>query len=93
MQATLSPHHAPVPRTSVLHLYSERDELVSTNGVTANVMFFDRGTFGVLPLTYFYLPKSTKAYLFHQSVKMNYFCSGPIRVDPICLQSSIQGRQ
>ena len=37
---------------------------VSTNGVTANLMFFDRGTFGVLPLTYFYLPKSARAYLF-----------------------------
>ena len=37
---------------------------VSTNGVTANFMFFDRGTFGVLPLTYLYLPKSARAYLF-----------------------------
>ena len=26
---------------------------VSTNGVTANFMFFDRGTFRVLPVTYF----------------------------------------
>ncbi len=38
---------------------------VSTNGVTANFMFFDRGTFWVLPLTYFYLPKSARAYLFY----------------------------
>ena len=30
---------------------------VSTNGVTANSMLFDRGTFWVFPLTYFYLPK------------------------------------
>ena len=30
----------------------------STNGVTSNFMFFDRGTFWVLPLTYFNLPKS-----------------------------------
>ena len=37
---------------------------VSTNGVTANVVFFDRVTFRVLPLTYFYLPKSDRAYLF-----------------------------
>ena len=50
-------------------------------------MFFDRGTFLVLPLTYFYLPKSARAYLFPQSFKMNYFCcSGPISVDPICPQ-------
>ena len=37
---------------------------VSTNGVTANYMFFDRGIFGVLPWTYLYLPKSARAYLF-----------------------------
>ena len=37
---------------------------VGTNGVTANVVFFDRGTFGVLPLAYFYLPKSAGAHLF-----------------------------
>ena len=59
---------------------------VSTNGVTANLMFFDRGTFWVLPLTYFYIPKSARAYLFPQSVKIDYFCSGPISVDPVCPQ-------
>ena len=42
---------------------------VSTNGVTAYFMFFGRGTFWVLPLTYFGLPKSAKGYLFPQSVK------------------------
>ena len=49
-------------------------------------MFFDRGTFGVLPLACLYLPKSAKAYLFPKFVKINYFCSGPISVDPICPQ-------
>ena len=44
--------------------------------------FFDRGTFWVLPLTYFYLPQSA----FPQSVKIHYFCSGPIGVDPIRAQ-------
>ena len=29
---------------------------VSTDGVTANFTLFDGGTFGVLPLTYFYIP-------------------------------------
>ena len=48
--------------------------------------FNDRGTFWVLPLTYFHLPKSARAYAFPQSVKNNYFCSGPISVDPICPQ-------
>ena len=61
---------------------------VSTNGVTANFLFFDRGTFWVLPLTYFYLPKSARAYLFSQSVEIHYFCSGPIGVDPICPETS-----
>ena len=46
-------------------------------------MFFDRGTFWVLPLTYFYLPNSARAYLCPQYVKIHYFCSGPVSVDPI----------
>ena len=41
------------------------------------------------PLTYFYLPKSARAYLFPQFVKIHYFCSGPISVDPICPQPSV----
>ena len=53
---------------------------------------FYSGTFGVLQLAYVYLPKSARAYLFHQSVKMYYFCSDPISVDyisvdPICHKS------
>ena len=59
---------------------------VSTNGVTANVMFFVRGTFSVLPLTCFCFSKSARAYLFPQSVKINYLFSSPISVDPICPQ-------
>ena len=43
---------------------------------------FDRGTFWVLPLANFYLPKNARAYLFPQCVKIHYFCSGPISVDP-----------
>ena len=58
-------------------------------GVTANFMFFDRGTFWVLPLTCFYIHKSARVYLFPQSVKIDYFCSGPISVDPICPQPSL----
>ena len=38
--------------------------VVGTNGVTANLMLLDRGTFWALPLNYFYLPKSARAYLF-----------------------------
>ena len=56
---------------------------VSTNGVTANVMFlFNRGTFRVLPLTYFYLPKSARAYLFPQSVKFITFAAAPLVLTP-----------
>ena len=51
---------------------------VSTNGVTANLMLFDRGTFWVLPLTYVNLPKCAKTYLFPQSAKTPYFSSGPM---------------
>ena len=65
---------------------------VSTNGVTANFMFFGRGTFWVLPLAYFYLPKSARACLFPQSVKVHYFRSGPISVDPICPQIKARSR-
>ena len=46
-------------------------------------------TFWVLPLSYGYLPKSARAYLFPQSVKIHYFwnfCSGLISVDPTCPQ-------
>ena len=64
---------------------------VSTNGVTANFMFFDGGTFWVLLLTYFHFPKSARAYLFPQSVEIPYFCSGPIGVDPICPQPRHSG--
>ena len=57
---------------------------VSTNGVAANFIFFDRGTFWVLPLTNCYLPKSARAYLSPQSDKIHYFCIGPNSVDPLC---------
>ena len=56
---------------------------VSTHGVTADFMLFDRGTFWVLPLSYFYLPQSARAYLFPPFVKNHYFCSGPISVESI----------
>ena len=49
-------------------------------------VFWQRGSFWVLRLTCFYLLKSAKAYLFPQSDKLHYFCSGPMSVDPICLR-------
>ena len=52
-------------------------------GSLQSLSCLDRGTFSLLPLICFYLPKSDRAYLFQQSVKVRYFCSGPIRVDPI----------
>ena len=62
---------------------------VNTNGVSAILMLFDRGTFWALPLTCFCLPKSARAYLFPQSIKIHYFCSGPTSVDPICPQPTL----
>ena len=43
-------------------------------------------TFWILPLTYFYIPKGARAYLFPQSVKHRNFCSDPTSVNPICPQ-------
>ena len=60
---------------------------VSTNGVPANFQFFDGGTSWVLPLTYFYIPRSARAYLSPQSVEIRYFCGGPVSVDPISPQT------
>ena len=65
---------------------SERDKWGQHYWVTAFVMFFERGTFWVLHLTYVYLPKSARAYLFPQSVKIHNLCSGRISVDPVCPQ-------
>ena len=67
---------------------------VSTNGVTANVIFFDRGTFLVLPLTYFYLPKSARAYLFPQFVKNITFAAAPLVLTSFARnQSKSEGAQ
>ena len=73
-------------QTHALCTLRKRTNGVSTNGVTADFMFFDRGTFWILLLTYFCLPRSARAYLFTQSVKHHYFHSGPISVDPISPQ-------
>ena len=47
---------------------------------------FDRGAFWVLPLTYFIMFKSARAYLFPQSAKIHYFCSGPTGAGLTCPQ-------
>ena len=70
-------------------IHSERDKLGRHYGVTADFrLFFSDRLFGVLPSTCFYLPKRAWSYLFRQSVKIHYFCSGPIRADPICPQAN-----
>ena len=55
---------------------------VSINGVTANFMFFDRGTFRILPLIYVYIPKSARGYPFLQSVKFITFAVAPLVLTP-----------
>ena len=70
----------PAPHSSLLRVLRQGTHGVSTNGVTATfMMFLDRGTFWVLPLTYFYLPQSARAYLFPQSVNKNItFAADPL---------------
>ena len=58
-------------------LYIEGTHGVSTNRVAANFVCFSGGTFWVLPLTYFHLPKSARAYLFPQSVEIHCFLQRP----------------
>ena len=77
-------HPTIIPRPLEKSLARKGTNGVGTNGVTANFMFSD-GAFWVL-LTCFYIPKSARVYLFPQSVKIHFFCSGPISVDPICPQ-------
>ena len=69
----------------------EKGQVWSALMGSLQIYFFDRGTFWILPLTCFYIPKSAWACLFPQSVKIRYFCSGPIRVDPIRPQPSESG--
>ena len=45
-------------------------------------VFFDRGTFQLLSLTYFYLPKSARAYLFPRSVKFITSAAAPVVLTP-----------
>ena len=51
-------------------------------GSLQHFMFFDRGTFWVLLLTYFYLPKSARAYIFPQPVKIITFAAAPLVLTP-----------
>ena len=63
-----------------IYIYTRGTDGVSTNGVTANLMFFDRGTFWVLPLIYCYLPTSASAYLFPRicQISLIYFAAAPL---------------
>ena len=60
---------------------------VATNGVGANFMLFDRGTFWAFPLTCVLLSShQCQGEPFSQAVKFVYFCSGPISVDLVSPQ-------
>ena len=64
---------------------------VSTVGVTANVMFFDRGTFGILPLTYVCLPESARVYLFpNLSKSLFVFVAAPLVFTPFVRRNQAQ---
>ena len=58
---------ATFPNLSALRSTEEGQTGFSTNGVVAHFVFYDRGTFWVLPLTYFDLHETARAYLFSQS--------------------------
>ena len=55
---------------------------VSSNVVAANAISFDRCTFWV-PICQTLSKAYNCAYLFTKSVKIHYFCSDPMSVDPI----------
>ena len=55
-------------------------------GQMGSALIFDRGTVWVLPLSYFNLPKSARAYLFPQSVKLISFAASPLVLTCICPQ-------
>ena len=72
------PDAPPLPRAAL----GEGTNGVSTNGVTATFMLLDRGTFWVLPLTFFYLPKSARVCRFTQSVKFMTSAAAPLVLTP-----------
>ena len=56
---------------------------VGTNWVAANFMLLTEGFFCVLPLTYFYLPKSARACLFPPKLsKIATFAAAPLLLTP-----------
>ena len=73
----LSPRHWLCPR-----IRRKGTTGVSTGWVTANFVFFDRGTFWVLPLTYFYLPQSARANFFTDLSKFMTFAAAPLVSTP-----------
>ena len=73
--------------------FSEKEQMGSALIGSLRISCFLTGTFWALPLTYFYIPKSARAYVFSQSVTFRYFCSGPISVDPICPQPRFTDEQ
>ena len=71
IQVPKAPRRRPASRSLIRAASRRGTNGVSNNRVTAHVMFFDRGTFRVLPLIYGYLPKSARAYLFLRSGKIH----------------------
>ena len=69
-----------LPRRAARVLHGDRKGTngVSTNGVTANFIFVGRGTFGVLPLTYFYIFPNDRAYLSPNLSKYTIFAAAPL---------------
>ena len=74
----------PASRPAKLAKVRKGTSVVSNDGVTANKhVFFDRGTFWVLPLSYFYTPRSARARLFPQPDNKNItFAAAPFVLTP-----------
>ena len=64
---------------------------VSTNGVTANFMFCDRGTFGVLPLTYLIFTKVSGRTFFPNLSKGITFAAAPLVLTPFVRNKRVDG--
>ena len=60
------------------------------HGVAASLMSFHRGTFWVLLLTYFHLPKSARAYLFPLT-KLITLAATPVVLTPFVRDQGVPG--
>ena len=72
----------------VVVVHSERDKWGQHSWGHCKFHVFRQRDFLGTPVNILFIPpKSARVYLFPQSVKIHYFCSGPTSVDPICVRN------